>query len=249
MAKQSLLDLVQNILFAMDSDPVNSISDTIESMQVATIIQDTFYEIINDRLWPRNKELLTLYPSTDKDNPVLITIPPSVSKIDWIRYSIGLNGDQFKEREIQYKDPDEFIRFTNDYRNLGNAEYGYILINGRRVYHKNNAMPTYWTSFDDETILFDSYNRSEEDTITADRMTVYGYTEPLFSMEDNFIPDLPSKAFPYFLSEAKSVAFNQIKQAANQKEEQRSKRQRKWLAREKFVTGGGIKFIINYGRK
>ena len=250
MAKQTLLDLVQNILFALDSDPVNSISDTVESMQVATIVQDTFYEVLNDRLWPRNKELLTLNSSTDKTKPVLMRIPEDVASIEWIHYSVNAANKDYNEKELTYLDPEEFIRHTNQYRKLGDSEkYGYISVNGRRVYYRKDQMPTYWTSFDDEYVILDSFDLTEEDTITSSRMIVYGYTEPQFRLEDQYIPDLPAKAFPYLLSESKSVAFNQLKQAANEKEEQRSRRQRRWLAREKFVTGGGIKFKINYGRK
>jgi len=56
------------------------------------------------------------------------------------------------------------------------------------------------------------------------------------------------KVFPYLVSEAKSTAFNSIKQAANNKEEQKSRRQRTHLSREKWRTNGGMRFP-DYGRK
>ena len=41
--KKNLLEIVQNILSDMDSQEVNSISDSIEAMQVAQIVETTFY--------------------------------------------------------------------------------------------------------------------------------------------------------------------------------------------------------------
>lgn len=280
MAKKTLLDLTQNILFAMDSDPVNSISDTIESMQVAHIIQDTFYEILNDRLWPRNKELFSLYPSTDSKKPTIMKIPPSISEILWIKYNkheVENTGETNHHTvDLIYMEPKPFLDMvyqrsyktnvttdtlpgttivgqdgtveTSPERTITQRENISFDVNGRQVWAKTNKMPDYWTSLDDEYVLFDSFDDTEEDTITASRVTAYGYSEPVFEMSDKYVPELPTKAFPYLLSEAKSVAFNQIKQAANQKEEQRSSRQRRWLAREKFITDGGIKFRNNFGR-
>ena len=41
--KMTLLDITQSILSAMDSDYANSIGDTVEAEQVATIVKETYY--------------------------------------------------------------------------------------------------------------------------------------------------------------------------------------------------------------
>lgn len=41
-----LIEYVQDILSSMDSDEVNSISDTVESMQVATILKNCYEELV-----------------------------------------------------------------------------------------------------------------------------------------------------------------------------------------------------------
>ena len=43
--RNTLLQMVQSILSDMDSEAVNSISDTVEAEQVASVIQDTFFEL------------------------------------------------------------------------------------------------------------------------------------------------------------------------------------------------------------
>ena len=114
---------------------------------------------------------------------------------------------------------------------------------------KTDTPPTYYTSFDDEHVVFDSYNADVDSTMQQSKSLISAIREPKFEMGNNFYPDLPSKAFSYLLAEAKSTAFNQLKQLANQKEEQKSRRQRTWLAGEKYrVTKKGTRYT-GYGRK
>ena len=44
--RNTLLEMVQSILSDMDSENVNSISDSVEAQQVASVIEDTFFNII-----------------------------------------------------------------------------------------------------------------------------------------------------------------------------------------------------------
>ena len=48
MPKLTLLDMTQRVLSSMDADSVNSYAETIESEQVAFIIRDAYYDLIND---------------------------------------------------------------------------------------------------------------------------------------------------------------------------------------------------------
>ena len=48
MAKYTLLEIVQKTLSAMESDRVDTIDEVEESVQIAEMAQDVFYEIIND---------------------------------------------------------------------------------------------------------------------------------------------------------------------------------------------------------
>ena len=43
MAKLTLLDMTQNILSALDSDPVDSIDETVEAVQVAELIKEAYF--------------------------------------------------------------------------------------------------------------------------------------------------------------------------------------------------------------
>lgn len=86
MTTQTLLDMTQEILSSMSSDEVNSIGDTTESMQVATIIKRKYFDIIGRSSLPEHNQLIQLTSSTDPSAPVLMYVPAEVNSIKWIKY-------------------------------------------------------------------------------------------------------------------------------------------------------------------
>ena len=58
--KSNLLQIVQSILSDMDSEDVNTISDTVEAQQVASVVEDTYFNIIAARDIPEHNKLIPL---------------------------------------------------------------------------------------------------------------------------------------------------------------------------------------------
>lgn len=86
MATQTLLNMVQNILSAMSSDEVNSIGDTVESMQVANIIQNKYYDIVARGDLEFDERLFQLVPPDNLITPTAMKLPAGVSRISWLQY-------------------------------------------------------------------------------------------------------------------------------------------------------------------
>jgi hypothetical protein len=86
MAEQTLLQIVQNILSAMSSDQVNSISDTPESLQVAQIVQNKYYDIVARGDLELDEQLFQLVPSNNSTQPTIMSLPAGVARIDWLQY-------------------------------------------------------------------------------------------------------------------------------------------------------------------
>jgi hypothetical protein len=84
--KLTLLEYVQNILSALNSDEVNSISDNAESLQVAEILKTTYFNIIARTHLPEHKQLIQLEPSLDPTQPVLMYVPDGIGRIHWVQY-------------------------------------------------------------------------------------------------------------------------------------------------------------------
>lgn len=86
MAKLTLLNMVQNILSAMSSDEVNSVYDTVESLQVAQIIQNKYYDIVARGDLTLDYQILQLNPSDTPSSPVEMLLPAGVTKVEWLKY-------------------------------------------------------------------------------------------------------------------------------------------------------------------
>lgn len=247
--KYTLLEVVQDVLNDLDADFVNTINSTVESQQIAQIAKTCYNEMISNRDWPHLRMLSQLDASGDTAKPTHMRIPDGVKKLDWIKYDkIRTSETRIRYEDVQYKYPDEFLTITNA-RNSDNSNIKKVVdFNNTTILVFNNAAPTYWTSFDDEWVVFDSYNSAIDDTLKKAKTQVYFIKEPSWTVADSFIPDLPEEAFAAYIEEVKSTAFFTLKQMINQKAEQKASRQNRWLARKAWKAKGGVRYD-NYGRR
>lgn len=86
MPKRTVLDVVQNALSKMEDDQVSSISDTVTSEQVARVVRDCFYDIVEEMDISFKGELLQLEDATASDAPTRMKMPEDVAKVHWIYY-------------------------------------------------------------------------------------------------------------------------------------------------------------------
>lgn len=249
MAKKTLLEIVQEILSDMDGDVVNSIDDTEESGQVATIVKSTYEAMIANRDWPHLKRLVQVTASGDSALPTHMTVQENIKKMVFLNYNKQRLGETRRRyQNIRWVYPDEFLRKMND-RNNDNSNIDIIIDpTGVELMVFNDRHPTVFTSFDDETLVFDAYDSDIEATLQSSKVQAHAYVNPVFNLTDDFIPDLPEHAFPGLIEEAKSKSFVKLKQQEDPKAEQEAGRQRRWLSRNDWRVNGGVRYP-NYGRK
>lgn len=247
--KMTLLEMVQDIHNDLDLDFVNSIDDTVESSQVAQIIKTTYFAMMSNRNWPHLRELITITPSNNASLPTHMTVQDNVTELEFINYNCVKDGEtRLRYQSMKWLDPEAFLRKQNQL-NTDNAN---ILVvtdpTGVQLQILDNKNPEFYTSFDDKTLVFDSYDSSLENTLQESKIQAMAYVAPTWSATDTFTPDLPDEAFISLLEEAKSKASLKLKQSSDQKAEQEAVRQRNWLSRKAWKVHGGIKYP-NYGRK
>lgn len=248
MSKLTLLEIVQAVASAIDADPVNDINDTPEAAQIAQITKDVYYELINRKDWMQHKTLFRLTASGDNDYPCLMTIPATTKEIFWIQYNKRASGDtRDKYSPVNFMLPEDFIELVNA-RDDNDSDVTQMTHNNVEINILSDTAPTYWTTFDDENIIFDSYDSDVDTTLQTSKIQVYGIQVPTWTAEDSFTPDLPIDGFPLLLAEVKSVASLELKQRANSKAEQQSKRQSIKMAQHHWNTVGGVTYP-DYGRK
>jgi hypothetical protein len=248
MAKMTLLEIVQEIMSDMDSDEVNSINDTVESLQVARVVRSTYENVVTGREYPHKNTLLKLQASGDVSKPTHMKLPENVIELLSINYNKKKLADtKEKYSEVKYLTPEEFILKTN-WRDTSATNVTIVEEADVELFILNDTAPTYFTSFDDVWLVFDSYDSVVDDTLQESKTQCFGKVQPTFSLEDDFIPDLPVQLFPYFVNEAKSTAFLIVKQMPNQKAEQHSVSQRRRMSQDAWRLTKGIK-RPDYGRR
>ena len=255
MAKMTLLEMTQDILSDMDSDEVNSIATTSESLQIAQIIKTAYYNIIDGKDYPFLYEMFRMFTSGTLDRPTHMNLPDTVIDLSWIKYNSRLTSTaKDLYQKLEYKTPEEFMELVDSRDSKAanvkvvtdSARYG--TSTGISLNILTDKPPQCYTSFDDESLVFDSYLSTLEDNLQNSQTQCWGKKSIPFIMEDSFTPELPVQMFSYLLSEAKSTCFLTLKQMANQKAEQTSVSQKRRMSQEAWRLKNGISYP-NYGRK
>jgi hypothetical protein len=251
----TLLEMVQRILSAMDSDEVNSISDTVESNQVALMLKQTFYDCASDLDLPQHEGLFELNASGDPAKPTLMTTPTNVIKVRSIRYNNILTG----ETNPNYKEVDfiKFLDFVDRQQGLRETETvaGTMTFTSNsesfEVMYRNDKMPQYYTTFDDRTFIFDSYDEDEDTTLQKSKTLCEGIVYPTWTMSDAFTPDLSPQQFSYFLNKAIDRAFVELKQQQNANAAGEARKQLISLQKQKGTSPDQPKIwsVPRYGRR
>jgi hypothetical protein len=248
MAKMTLLEMTQDILSDMDSDEVNSINDSIESLQVAQIIKTTYYNIIDGRDYDFLYELFQLESSGTSSRPTHMKLPENIIDLKYIKYNTRKSADtKDKYLKIDYLNPEDFMEVL-DTRDSSKSNVTVVTdTTGISLNIKNDKAPEYFTSFDDENLVFDYHDSAVDSTLTNSKTQCHGKRSVAFTLSDSFTPDLPVQMFSYLLAEAKSVAFVTLKQVANAKAEQVSTSQKRRMSQDAWRLKNGIHYP-NYGR-
>lgn len=249
MTKRTLLDMVQEILNDIDSDEIDSVDDTVESEQVVSILKSTYYAMMSNRDWPHLRRSIQISGLGDTTKPTHMKLQDGIKEMCFINYNKVKTGETKKRYDkVEYLQPDHFLHKTNQ-RNSDDSNVTAITdTGGIEVLIRTDLAPTYYTSFDDEYVVFDSYDNAVDSTMQESKVQAQAYVMPDWTSKDTFIPDLPEYAFTALVEEAKSKAALRLAQKADEKAEQEAGRQNRWLARKARRINGGIQYP-DWGRK
>ena len=237
--KMTLLEIVQSTLNSMDSDNVSNISDTIESMQVADVAKEVFYELSSYNDWDHLYKWIELESVSDTSRPNYLKIPEKVGRMEHFKYEVTKAGDQKRTlSQITYHSPEDFIELVHS-RNSSESNVTTVTNeDGVDMFIKNDKAPAIWTSFDDVHIVTDSYDSAEDTTLNGSKSSAWCRITPVWSSTNDFTPNLPIEFFPAYLAEVKSTCHLYFKQQVSQKDEQRARRGLSHARRkEKFDRG------------
>lgn len=247
--RKTLLELVQDILSDLDGDEVNSITDTFESEQIATIVKNTFQALSSNRNWPQHKKALQIPSYGDVSKPTHLVVPENVTEMKSLNYNKIKDGEtRVRYLPVEWADNDDFLRRVNAYNSDADNIIQVTDPSGVQLLIRNDTAPSVYTSFDDQTLVFDSYDSEVDTAIQESKTQAIAYVFPEWEHVDSYVIDLPSDAFSALFQESVSAASIKLRQTADVKAEQTSAKQQRWLARKSWKVNGGIKYQ-DYGRK
>ena len=222
MATKNVLEYVQACLNTMDSDAVDAISDTAEATQVAELLRDVYFELLNRQEWEFLKGPLTLTAAGDTTKPTKFTVPAGLRHLHKVWYNIDESGG-LNRRELIFKEPEDFLLLTGG----SSASNKLLVTEGSQLqfYVRTDAMPTYYTTFDDETIYCDAYKSSIETSLVSSKISALGVAIPAFTVSDTFVPDLPENMVPLLQATLNATSHLYFKQQASTPDEARVRRQ------------------------
>lgn len=220
----------------MDSDEINSISDTTESQQVVKIIKTVYDDILSRGDLAVYKTPFNLNASIDILKPVVMTKPLIIDDIYWIKYNrVLLAGTTPVWVELKYMPIDDYLRMIQQLNvsELTVNSFTMTTSDGFNLVfnYRNNIGPTYYTSFDDQTLIFDGIDKAVDSTLQTSKTLGFGSRTTAFTETDAFVPALQPGQFALLLNEAKSLAWAELKQTPHAKAEQTARRNWRHLAK------------------
>jgi len=238
MSKDTLLEIVQDILSDADGDEVNSVSDTIESDQCARVVRNEF-KLIVDEFDIKTQETLVKLTATSSSTPTQMTRPEGFHSIEKVYYDIRATvGAVARFREITFKDPTAFLETAmaltssdSDVTSQSLGDSGFTLL------IKNDKAPSYWTileGYDD--IIFDSYDVALETNLQASKTLVKGVQRPTLALSDSAVPDLPQNLMQLLKNRARSFYFDVYMDGAPMAVQRRESHSEVRAQRKKYIT-------------
>lgn len=245
--------MTQNILSALNSDEVNSISDTTESLQVAETIKSTYFNILTRSKLSVQEEMFQLNDSLDSTQPVLMYRPDRISKMEWIKYFDNTSVDSTQYKYVTILPVRQFIDMVDSFNPVQTDTDTFTFTANGTSYtfnYKNNKQPQFCTVLQNFYVIFDGFDAAIDSTLQGSKTMCWGEVLPTWQMVDSFIPELDDQQFPLLLNEAKSLAFLELKQMTHPKADQENKRQWSALQKDKSLTDKPSYFdaLANFGR-
>ncbi|QDP51656.1 MAG: hypothetical protein Tp1100MES1331091_24 [Prokaryotic dsDNA virus sp.] len=220
---RTLLYTVQRVMEKLNLDPVNSISDSEDALLVSREAETTFYDMLTRGEWKQNLELLKVESVSELSSPTVLRLPDNVSTIKSVRYDCTYPSEKKDIRVIKWVSPEDFL--TKSYSlNTDMDAVQESTVSGHILLIENNRMPLYYTSFDNEHLVFDAYVKDLEDTLNAAKTTCYGETIPEWVEEDTFTIPLQDNLYPLFLAALTSACSMYLNSEISQEDERRAAR-------------------------
>jgi len=249
----TLLQVVQKYMDRTSGFPVASITDLDEALQVASVAEDVFYEMV--QMYPNllfTQKSRTLDSVGDITRPNYLKIPEALQRIQesvlYYNVSKGVNNTT-DYKEIPYVTPLEFLSRTSRYTDTDTNTSVIQGYNNETTVVYTDSDPNFYTSFDGVYITTDSYNSALDSTLQASKTKVVSTEMPEWTQEDQFVIPIPDRLTSHYLNMVLDQAYNDVRQERNGAIAQKARTARIKLQQDSRQVGSAGKPKNKYGRQ
>ncbi len=247
MTKRTILKLVQDLGEGINTDEIDSLTETEEVVRIVNILKQTLQEVLDRKTWEfmkdKVRQLDSRLPGSNQLNTLLI--PSDVLLIKCLRYK----DDNGKFYDVTYLQACDFIAKLQSRTSTQDDIDIIINSDGVELLVKNDIVPQYWTSFDEETITFDAYNLATgtgnlivDSVIIADVMPVTDFTDPAAVL------NIPERMETLVFNEALVTCNYRLRQLRDPRADRIARRQGISLRENEHKTNKD-KQVKTYGRR
>ena len=214
--KLTLLQVINYYFDFTDGFRTSDIDDTVESQQVASIAEKVFHDLNNDVFGNTSREsIVQLEALADSEKPNYLRIPDTAFDIkhDAVMYNISDSLDDIKMKEMIYQPPLAFLdRISHVPTKTTTLEVQDF--SGYRMRIVTNKTPEYYTSFDDEHLVFDSYKSTVDNTLQKSKSGIITQQQRTFTPSSTYVIDFPEWFHPTYLNAVMSEASAALREEA-----------------------------------
>lgn len=217
MSRKSLLSIVQMGLTVTGGDAVSSISENQESEDMAMVARDVYYDVTSWDEWPHKNRIATVSVPGDITAPTVVRLRDSFSFIHKVQYLHNENGEDTGFTDLCYIEPEYFLDMCDSkIRNTDTVRMtGYGVNPSTFITVGTDEHPKFYTTFDNEHLIFDSYDKTVDPFISNYKTRVMASVIPDFQLDDSFILDIPDSMLELYLSQVRVAAYYYINQVNN----------------------------------
>ena len=256
MKKYTLLEIVTSVLDSMGGDQISTIEGSAvpeEALQIISVAKDLYFFMATDQEWKHLKVTKQLTALADITHPSHMQFPSGLESVEVVKYDVReAVADQLQFQEIDFiEDPSQFL-FKLHSRDSTETTIDTITdFGGATLLIKNDSAPSFWTTFDDDYVVFDAYDSNLETSLVAAKSVVVGVTEPTWTETDAFVPNMPGKMFPTYLETLKAICHEDIQKEASAWHTKLSEKGNTRLSQKNTKTKNpnGVNRRPHYGRK
>ena len=223
----TLLSIVQDILSDADSDETNSIvNGTVESGQAVTVIRTIYDAIIDQYDLPSKWSTFVQTGSVVQDTQFVLDA--DTNRIQWIKYDITEDSATPKWETITFLQPNDFL-YESHRLDKADSAVEEKTFNGAKYYIRTDRAPSSWTTFDDKSIIFNSYNSDaavDPSGLQPNKLQGFGLIRPALVENDTAEIDLPDELIGLLRNESRELFFDLYKDGATRKIIQLAERSR-----------------------